>query len=252
NNDYCEACRGNGRFLCCDGCPRSFHFSCLDPPIDMDNVPEDQWFCVECALRRGKRALPRAPPNIFGPLVTQLQRSNATQYQLPEEIRNFFKGVTTSANGNYVDSDKIRTLKLEFVSSFLSFPFLTSRSTRRLPSFHSLLHTDSSPSLPFSSLFSPVVDGASPKTVILSASRTPKELPSSATAVEAPPLPSTDPAKLEPSPLKVNPPWPSRSGGRSSAAITARFTGTSTAWIRRSRTCRCRRGSGCVRIMWSM
>ena len=39
NNDFCEVCGGNGRFLCCDGCPRSFHFFCMNPPLDIDEMP---------------------------------------------------------------------------------------------------------------------------------------------------------------------------------------------------------------------
>lgn len=52
NNDYCTSCNGIGRFLCCDGCPRSFHFACLEPPLDIDDVPDDQWFCTECRVER--------------------------------------------------------------------------------------------------------------------------------------------------------------------------------------------------------
>ncbi len=53
NNDYCSGCRGIGRFLCCDGCPRSFHFMCLEPPLRLDEMPaEDTWYCKECRAAR--------------------------------------------------------------------------------------------------------------------------------------------------------------------------------------------------------
>jgi hypothetical protein len=53
NNDYCSACKGIGRFLCCDGCPRSFHFMCLEPPLEVDQLPEeDEWFCKQCVAKR--------------------------------------------------------------------------------------------------------------------------------------------------------------------------------------------------------
>lgn len=44
NEEICGACGGPGRFLCCEGCPKSFHFSCLDPPIDENDLPEDSWY----------------------------------------------------------------------------------------------------------------------------------------------------------------------------------------------------------------
>jgi hypothetical protein len=43
NEEICGACGGPGRFLCCEGCPKSFHFTCLDPPIDENQLPEDSW-----------------------------------------------------------------------------------------------------------------------------------------------------------------------------------------------------------------
>jgi hypothetical protein len=44
NEENCGACGGPGRFLCCEGCPKSFHFTCLDPPIDENDLPEDSWY----------------------------------------------------------------------------------------------------------------------------------------------------------------------------------------------------------------
>jgi PHD-finger len=46
NEETCGACEGPGRFLCCEGCPKSFHFTCLDPPIDENDLPEDSWYAL--------------------------------------------------------------------------------------------------------------------------------------------------------------------------------------------------------------
>ena len=43
NNDYCEACGGAGKLLCCEACPRSFHFECLNPPMNEEDIPTDSW-----------------------------------------------------------------------------------------------------------------------------------------------------------------------------------------------------------------
>ncbi|GFZ50835.1 hypothetical protein JCM24511_08593 [Saitozyma sp. JCM 24511] len=53
NQDFCSACRGIGRFLCCDGCPRSFHFMCLEPPLRIDELPDEEvWYCKKCRQER--------------------------------------------------------------------------------------------------------------------------------------------------------------------------------------------------------
>ncbi|CDZ96379.1 PHD Zn-finger protein [Phaffia rhodozyma] len=113
NNDYCEACKGIGRFLCCDGCPRSFHFLCLDPPIDFDNIPEEQWFCKECSIRRSSLPVPNPPPNIFSSLIHQVQMTNPIQFKLPVLIRSHFKGVSVAPNGSYVNSEELRPMKAD-------------------------------------------------------------------------------------------------------------------------------------------
>ena len=43
-----------GRFLCCDACPKAFHFTCVDPPMDDSDVEhlEGEWFCRECEHNR--------------------------------------------------------------------------------------------------------------------------------------------------------------------------------------------------------
>lgn len=153
NNDYCEACLGKGHFLCCDNCPRSFHFACLEPPLELDDVPkEDNWFCKACraekvcpgefffsrAYRRRRwggtnsgsygwnryidllvlSSLQSSPPKtakgIFGPLLNQLDLENPTSFKLPDDIRNFFK------NGEHpIASFLPRTFLTDFTALFL-------------------------------------------------------------------------------------------------------------------------------------
>lgn len=139
NNDYCDTCRGHGRFLCCDGCPRSFHFACVCPPLDVDEMPfpngtllklkdangagmsndlraqralaDDSWFCQVCFAER----MPPRVPKGYGPfnvLLQQLETQNPRIFALPSDLRTYYKGVGTAPDGAYVDTTMQRPLKL--------------------------------------------------------------------------------------------------------------------------------------------
>ncbi|KAI9803314.1 MAG: hypothetical protein M1825_002105 [Sarcosagium campestre] len=97
NADECSACGGEGDLLCCDGCDRSFHFTCLDPPMDPENLPET-WFCFVCAARKG---VPRRPRGLFAELLGGLEKQNPVAFNLPAEVRDYFEGVQTGKNGEY-------------------------------------------------------------------------------------------------------------------------------------------------------
>lgn len=62
NNDFCSACLESGTFLCCDKCPKSFHFSCLEPPITSHSSLAQQWFCNECQSTVLRDDRPGTPP----------------------------------------------------------------------------------------------------------------------------------------------------------------------------------------------
>ncbi|NXY09379.1 AIRE regulator, partial [Pteruthius melanotis] len=46
NEDECAACGDGGELICCDGCPRAFHLTCLVPPLP--HVPSGTWRCGSC------------------------------------------------------------------------------------------------------------------------------------------------------------------------------------------------------------
>ncbi|KAJ9084893.1 hypothetical protein DSO57_1019397 [Entomophthora muscae] len=102
NNDYCESCKGLGTFLCCDSCPRSFHLTCLNPPMDQDSIPENEWHCNSCSplpLPKGYRR-----DGLFGNILEVIHCTNPISFEIPEEIKSCFRGVDTNEYGEFVDT----------------------------------------------------------------------------------------------------------------------------------------------------
>ncbi|KAL1897680.1 hypothetical protein Sste5346_003988 [Sporothrix stenoceras] len=102
NDDYCASCSGSGDLVCCDGCTRSFHFNCVDPPFHEDRDLPDEWFCNVCIAQRNPASLTRYT-GIFGALLNIMEQRNSSAFSLPLETRNYFEGVKTGAEGEYED-----------------------------------------------------------------------------------------------------------------------------------------------------
>lgn len=146
NNDFCDVCGANGRFICCDGCPRSFHFFCMNPPLDIDEMPpsngvsvlgpahptadkskgkgkatgsagsnlnpDDMWFCNICVSERKPKAAPkRTNLGPFGFLLPVLSQQNPKSFQLPLELRTYFKDTATASDGDFIDANLVRAMK---------------------------------------------------------------------------------------------------------------------------------------------
>lgn len=143
NNDFCETCGGHGRFVCCDGCPRSFHFFCMNPPLDIDEMPpsnaaevlgpnaaqkgkskagvqgsepqlntDEMWFCNVCVAERKPKAVSRLKGfGPFGHLLPILSQQNPKSFQLPPEVRTYFKDVSMANDGDYINGAMVRQLK---------------------------------------------------------------------------------------------------------------------------------------------
>ncbi|KZZ89861.1 nucleus protein [Ascosphaera apis ARSEF 7405] len=117
NDDYCYLCNGSGELLCCDGCVHSFHFSCLDPPMDPENPPDGRWFCSECedkyeaeqvakaaARNRANAAAAAAPTNtevVMSSLLENADTLRTHPFQLPASLRNYYAGNKTGEKGEY-------------------------------------------------------------------------------------------------------------------------------------------------------
>lgn len=108
NNDFCSACGGSGYLLCCDGCDRSFHFSCLDPPIsDEAKELDEPWYCYICVAKKPLAAESpekKATSGLFAPLLTSLKKANPKNFDLPDDIKYYFEGVSADRNGAFIDA----------------------------------------------------------------------------------------------------------------------------------------------------
>ncbi|XP_023672318.1 uncharacterized protein [Paramormyrops kingsleyae] len=51
NDDDCFICDVPGCLLCCDQCPRAFHFECHVPAVNRTVDYRDKWICTYCVLK---------------------------------------------------------------------------------------------------------------------------------------------------------------------------------------------------------
>ncbi|KAJ1905885.1 hypothetical protein LPJ81_001675 [Coemansia sp. IMI 209127] len=104
-HDTCDACDQPGQFVCCDLCPRVFHFYCANPPMSREAVSKiDHWFCRECAHRAsGKRKSRAHVKNVFYPLISDIEFKNPRVFAVPDEIRRQFDGVERDIDGAFIN-----------------------------------------------------------------------------------------------------------------------------------------------------
>ncbi|KAL1924202.1 uncharacterized protein VTP21DRAFT_7237 [Calcarisporiella thermophila] len=107
---YCESCGGEGHLINCACCQRSFHLSCVDPPINSDEELPDQWNCNLCRAQ-DSMPIPADAAGIFHKLSDALDRRNPSKFSLPLRIKTYFKGITEGPSGEYIDLSSLKPLK---------------------------------------------------------------------------------------------------------------------------------------------
>ncbi|KAI9658722.1 MAG: hypothetical protein M1821_002282 [Bathelium mastoideum] len=110
NDDECDVCGGGGYLLCCDGCYRAFHFSCLQPPRqENDPMFDEPWFCCKCDALQDASATPSR--GLFSELLQLNESENGKMFALPHGVIDHFEGVTVGAHGEYKDVVKRKRLE---------------------------------------------------------------------------------------------------------------------------------------------
>eukprot|EP00158_Paraphelidium_tribonemae_P007598 Partr_v1_DN28295_c0_g1_i1_m76097 putative PHD finger protein len=110
NNDYCDSCGKTGEFVCCETCPRSFHYSCAEPPVDSEEVEQmDHWYCKVCLSKtnvgNGKKGGP------FSGLIYSMSKMNPQSFGLPDDIKRHFRGIHSNDDGDFVADDDERSAR---------------------------------------------------------------------------------------------------------------------------------------------
>ncbi|KAG1122201.1 hypothetical protein G6F42_011699 [Rhizopus arrhizus] len=119
NHDFCDACGGAGQFLCCDACPNAFHLTCVEPPMDTEDLDKlsDNWYCNECEHKRleSKKSKPKKSKSkytgLFRELVEDMGKRNPIEYRLPTDIINFFENVAADKEGDYIDTSMTKRVR---------------------------------------------------------------------------------------------------------------------------------------------
>ncbi|XP_075219326.1 PHD finger protein 12 [Lycorma delicatula] len=126
NRDTCDACQEGGNLLCCDRCPASFHFICVNPPIEEEkDIPLGGWACNKCTyeLKSEEEAKTNKGKTRKSTALTkrELRAKEREEKNLPEEalnLRNAFRVLTNLAEQ---ENPKEFTLPKELHSPF-QFP----------------------------------------------------------------------------------------------------------------------------------
>ncbi|OAD04080.1 hypothetical protein MUCCIDRAFT_163595 [Mucor lusitanicus CBS 277.49] len=119
NHDFCDACGGAGQFLCCDACPNAFHLTCVEPPMDTEDLDKlsDNWYCNECehkrvGLKKAKSKRSKSKyTGMFRELVDDMEKRNPLEYRLPNDIINFFEHVAADKEGDYIDTSMTKRVR---------------------------------------------------------------------------------------------------------------------------------------------
>ena len=87
SDDNCSACLESGNLICCDSCPRVFHYFC----IEEGRTPEGAWYCSHCTAK--KEPVKEEYHGIFSGLLKSIRYINPKMFELPQDIIDQYEHV---------------------------------------------------------------------------------------------------------------------------------------------------------------
>ncbi|KAG1969400.1 autoimmune regulator [Pimephales promelas] len=100
NDDECAVCKDGGELICCDGCPRAFHLTCLVPPLA--SIPSGTWRCQLCQSNRAKDKTYNPLPPTVHPPVTETSSSSAVDFSFFSSLSSTVTAPPMSSDGQMV------------------------------------------------------------------------------------------------------------------------------------------------------
>ena len=106
SDDNCSACLGKGELLCCDSCPRVFHFACVQEGFEEANPPNGSWLCNVCKSSDTSHI---PGEGLFGQILNTLDALNPRAFQLDRSLRESFEHVFTHpVTGAFMDMRHVK------------------------------------------------------------------------------------------------------------------------------------------------
>lgn len=95
NHDHCDSCGDGGALICCDFCPRSFHFDCINPPMSPAEADTMKaWYCNNCKATKWTLAnSDKGEDTILSPIFKKLAATNPQTFVLTSELAGSNQGI---------------------------------------------------------------------------------------------------------------------------------------------------------------
>ncbi|KAF2807850.1 uncharacterized protein BDZ99DRAFT_572740 [Mytilinidion resinicola] len=126
DEDVCASCGLGGLIIGCDHCEDWYHFACAEPPIPEGAEAPDDFVCHKCrrlfAAAEASRSAPTKNRWVAG-LESALPAPEAGPkwFRLPDDVRNYFVGVKTNADGGY-EEEPAREIGLDKQKGYFARP----------------------------------------------------------------------------------------------------------------------------------
>ncbi|XP_043076409.1 autoimmune regulator [Puntigrus tetrazona] len=104
NDDECTVCKDGGELICCDGCPRAFHLTCLVPPLT--SIPSGTWRCQLCQSNRvNDRTYTPLQPTAHPPM-TETSSSSSVDF-------SFFSSLSSTSLSTVTGGKSVQPMGLQ-------------------------------------------------------------------------------------------------------------------------------------------